>query len=298
MHFADTVLTLGRELCTLRGMSTYTAPAKINLSLRIKEKREDGYHEVDTIMAKLDLADELDFHNSRTTTLLCETPGVPTDESNLVIKAIREFEKSYGRKAKQRITLTKRVPHAAGLGGGSSDAAVTLLAVNEILGTQYDAEELRAMAAAVGSDVAFFLNPVLSRCTGRGENVRPLNNFATWTSPIVLLKPQFGVSTARAYAGLSGSRRLKGVPYDTQVVNGLRMSNDLERPVFAKFPILGLMKLWMLERPGVKAALMSGSGSCMFALTESPEQAAKLAEDALAELDPTLFTYCGTVNPQ
>lgn len=278
--------------------STYQAPAKINLSLRVRGKREDGYHDVDTIMAKLDLADELDFHNSRTTTLLCDTPGVPTDESNLVVKAIREFEKSYGRKAKQRITLTKRVPHAAGLGGGSSDAATTLLAVNEILGTQYDREELTAMAAAVGSDVAFFLNPVLSRCTGRGEQVRPLVPFAEWTSPIVLLKPQFGISTAGAYQAFATSRRKSTFRYDIQVVNGLRLSNDLERPVFTKFPFLGLLKNWMQERPGVQAALMCGSGSCMYALTQTPEQAQQLAQDALAEIDPTMFTYCGIVNPQ
>ena len=279
-------------------MSTYLAPAKINLSLRVKGKREDGYHEIDTIMAKLDLADELHFHNSRTTTLLCDQADIPTDAGNLIIKAIQEFEKSYGRKAKQRITLTKRVPAAAGLGGGSSDAATTLVAVNEILGTQYDAEELQAMAAAVGSDVAFFLNPVLSRCTGRGEQVRPLAAFAEWTSPIVLLKPRFGVSTPRAYQSLATSRRLRHIPYDIQTVNGLRLGNDLEKPVFAKFPFLGLLKSWMLERPGVQAALMSGSGSCMFALTETPEQAQQLAQDALAEVDSSLFTYCGTVNPQ
>ena len=281
-------------------MSTYSAPAKINLSLRIKGKREDGYHEIDTIMAKLDLADELDFHNSRTTTLLCDTPGIPTDASNLVIKAIQEFEKSYGRKAKQRITLTKRIPFAAGLGGGSADAAVTLLAVNEILGTQYDREELAAMAAAIGSDVPFFLNPVLSRCTGRGEQVAPMAKFAQWTSPIVLLKPQFGVSTPHAYRALAAMRRQRDAAIDSQVqeVNGLHMRNDLEKPVFAKFPFLGLLKEWMLNRPGVQAALMSGSGSCMFALTDTPEHAAQLAQDALAEIDPTLFTYCGTVNPQ
>lgn len=279
-------------------MSTYLAPAKINLSLRIKGKREDGYHEIDTIMAKLDLADELHFHNSRTTTLLCDEPGVPTDAGNLVIKAIQEFEKSYGRKAKQRITLTKHIPAAAGLGGGSSDAATTLLAVNEILGTSYDTEELTAMAAAVGSDVAFFLNPVLSRCTGRGEKVAPLAPFAQWSSPIVLLKPQFGVSTPRAYQSLATARRLSDIPYDVQTINGLRISNDLERAVFAKFPFLGMFKRWLLEQSGVKAALMSGSGSCMFALTETPEQAAAVAQAAKEEIDPTLFTHCGTVNPQ
>lgn len=279
-------------------MSTYLSPAKVNLSLRIRGKRADGYHEVDMLMAKLDLADELHFHNSRTTTLLCDDDHVPTDESNLVIRAILEFEKHYGRKAKQRITLTKRIPWAAGLGGGSSNAATTLLAANEILGTQYTPDELAEMAAAIGSDIPFFLNPVLSRCQGRGERVRPLEAYAEWTSPILLLKPQFGVSTPWAYGAYEVARRLRGVMYDVQTVNGLRLSNDLEQPVFAKFPVLALLKMWLLEQAGVQAALMSGSGSCMFALTESAEHAQRIADDAKQQFDPTLFAYCGTVNPQ
>lgn len=279
-------------------MLKYTAPAKINLSLKILGKREDGFHKVDLVMARLDLEDELDFHNSRTTTLLCDTPGVPTDESNLVFRAVREFEKVYGRKAKQRITLTKRIPHGAGLGGGSADAGVTLRALNEIIGTNYDDEELQAMAANLGSDVPFFLNPVLSRCTGRGEIVTPLPAFATWSSPVVLLKPQFGVSTPGAYKAFAGARRLKGIPYGVQEVDGLRLVNDLEKPVYEKFPVLGMMKRWLLEQDGVRAAQMSGSGSTMYALTETPEQARAIAQKALVELDSTLFTYCGTVNPQ
>ena len=280
-------------------MTTYQAPAKINLSLRVQTKlREDGYHNVDILMAPIDLYDQLDFHNSRTTTLLCDTPGVPTDESNLVFKAIREFEKAYGRKAKQRITLTKRIPHGAGLGGGSSDAALTLLAVNEILGTNYDLAELSAMAAQLGSDVPYFLTPVISRCTGRGEIVTPVPELAGWSSPIVLLKPAFGVSTPTAYKGLTCSRRLKGVSYGPQKVDGITLVNDLERPVFSKFPVLAHMKHWLLDQPGTRAALMSGSGSTVFALTETPEQARDIAARALQELDPTLFTHCGTVNPQ
>ncbi len=278
--------------------TTYTAPAKVNLSLRVLGKREDGFHDVDILMARLDLADELSFRNSRTTTLACDTPGVPTDEGNLVVKAIREFEKAYGRKAKQHITLTKNVPHGAGLGGGSSDAAVTLLAVNELLGTQYDAEELASMAAALGSDVAFFLNPVVSRCTGRGEIVTPVPELATWSRPIVLIKPQFGVSTPTAYKALHDSKRMKGLPYGVQKLDGIRFVNDLEKPVFAKFPVLGMMKSWLLGQPGVQVAMMCGSGSTLFALTDTPEQARAIAEKALVELDPTLFTYCGIVNPQ
>ena len=280
-------------------MTTYQAPAKINLSLRVQTKlREDGYHNVDILMAPIDLYDQLDFHNSRTTTLLCDTPGVPTDESNLVFKAIREFEKAYGRKAKQRITLTKRIPHGAGLGGGSSDAALTLLAVNEILGTNYDLAELSAMAAQLGSDVPYFLTPTICRCKGRGEIVTPVPELAGWSSPIVLLKPAFGVSTPSAYKGLTCSRRLKGMSYGPQKVDDITLVNELERPVFAKFPVLAHMKHWLLDQPGTRAALMSGSGSTMFALTETPEQARDIAARALQELDPTLFTHCGTVNPQ
>ena len=280
-------------------MSTYQAPAKINLSLRVQNKvREDGYHNVDILMAPIDLYDTLDFHNSRTTTIKCDTPGVPTDESNLVFKAVREFEKVYGRKAKQRITLTKNIPHGAGLGGGSSDAAFTLLAINEILGTNYELEELSTMAAALGSDVPYFLTPTICRCKGRGEIVTPVPELAGWSSPIVLLKPAFGVSTPTAYKGLTCSKRIKGISYGPQKVDDITLVNDLERPVFAKFPILARMKCWLLEQPGTRAALMSGSGSTMFALTETPEQAAEIAARAKAELDPTLFTHCGTVNPQ
>lgn len=280
-------------------MATYTAPAKVNLSLRVSSKqREDGYHNVDILMAPIDLCDTLEFTNSRTTTLACDMPGVPTDESNLVFKAVREFEKVYGRKAKQRIALTKGIPHGAGLGGGSADAAVTLKALNEILGTNYAPEELQAMAANLGSDVPFFLNPVVSRCTGRGEIVTPKPELAGWSRPLVLLKPQFAVSTPYAYKNLTCSRRLKGINYGTQQLDDIQFVNELERPVFSKFPVLAAMKTWLLEQEGARVALMSGSGSSVFALTDTPEQARAIAERARQELDPTLFVHCGTVNPQ
>ncbi|MFI3243469.1 MAG: 4-(cytidine 5'-diphospho)-2-C-methyl-D-erythritol kinase [Akkermansia sp.] len=279
-------------------MSTQFAPAKINLSLRIVAKRDDGFHEIDTLMAPLDLGDELDFHNSRTTTLSCETPGVPTDESNLVFKAVRVFEAAYGRKAKQRITLTKCVPHGAGLGGGSSDAACTLAYLNEHLGTQYDAEELASMAAELGSDVAFFLNPCISRCTGRGEVCSPVPDLAAWSSPLFLMKPDFAVATPSAYKNLAGSQQLPEFSYAPQVVDGLELFNDLERPVFAKFPILGMMKQWLLAQDGVRAAMMSGSGSSLFALTETLEQAQALVPAAKAQFGQSLFCHSGWVNPQ
>lgn len=278
-------------------MMTVTAPAKINLSLRILGKREDGFHEIDTVMAPLDLADEIHFANSRTTTLLCDAPGVPTDESNLVMKAVRLFEREYSKKAKQKINLVKRIPAGAGLGGGSSDAVQTLLALNEIIGTGYSRKRWR-LAAELGSDTSFFLHPAVSRCTGRGEQVEPLEALAGWTSPIVVLKPSFGIATPDAYRRWADSRPVEGFSYAEQNADGVILVNDLERPAFEKYPFLGMMKQWLLRQDGVKGALMSGSGSSMFALTGSPDEAQAIAQKAVAELDPTLFVWTGIVNPQ
>lgn len=279
------------------GMSIYAAPAKINLSLRVLSKRPDGYHEVDLLMAGVNLADELEFSPAPAAELVCDDASLPVDESNLVMRAVREFEKAYGRSVRLRITLRKRIPHGAGLGGGSSDAATTLLALNEILGTGYDLSELAGMAAAIGSDVPFFLNPVPSRCTGRGEIVTPVEGLADWRSPIVIIKPSFGVSTPDAYKRLHDARRVRGLPYGVQKASGISLVNDLERPVFAKYPVIGLLKSWLLCQPGVRAAMMSGSGSAIFALTDTDDQARDIAERAREDYDPTLFTWHGTVNP-
>lgn len=277
-------------------MTVCLAPAKVNLSLRVLSKREDGFHELDTVMAPLDLCDELHFHNSRTTTIICDAPGVPTDESNLIFKAVRVFEESYGRKAKQRIELTKNIPHGAGLGGGSSDAATTLMALNEILSTQYDADEIGAMAASLGSDLNFFLEQGPCRCSGRGEIVKQMEDFASWRSPIVLIKPDFSVLTPLAFKDFADSLEISDFHYLPQMVDGLELVNDLERPVFARFPILGMMKRWLLEQAGVRGALMSGSGSTLYALTENTAQATRIAAHAKKLFGSSLYTYCGWVN--
>lgn len=278
-------------------MTTREAPAKINLSLRVTGKRGDGYHEVDLLTVRIGLADSLEFANSRTTTLRCDTPGVPVDETNLVMKAVRVFESRYGKKAKQKITLTKRTPHGAGLGGGSSDAASTLLALNDILETGYSLDELKGMAAEIGSDVAFFLDPVPTRCTGRGEITDPVPALAGWSSPAVLLKPDFGASTADIYKRWAESQEMSAFTYASQTCGDLELVNDLERPAYEKFPFLGFLKNWLLAREGVRATLLSGSGSALFALTETLDQAAAIAEAAVAEVNPSMFTWHGLVNP-
>ena len=154
---------------------------------------------------------------------------------------------------------------------------------------------LAELAGEIGSDVGFFIYGMACRCTGRGEKVEPLPEWREWRPWIVLLKPSFGVSTPDAYRRWAGSRELPGIPYGEQRVDGHVLVNDLERPVFEKHLFLAEMKRWLLERPGVRGAMMSGSGSTMFAVAEDEEAACKLMEDAARELDPTLWMWSGLV---
>ena len=136
----------------------FEAPAKVNLSLRILGKREDGFHELETLMVPVSgLADQLTFEEAEEFSFSCDAPGVPVDEGNLVVKAVRLFEAKRGKECCYRVHLEKKVPHGAGLGGGSSDAATCLRALNELSGAGLSVEELCEMAGELGSDVPFFL---------------------------------------------------------------------------------------------------------------------------------------------
>ena len=138
-------------------MTTYP-PAKINLSLRITGKRDDGFHSLETLVLPIaSLCDELSLKKADTFSLHCDTPGVPTDESNLVSRALRLFEKGSGLPCPYQITLTKHIPHGAGLGGGSADAAHTFLALNELTGAEIPLEKMAEWAAELGSDIPLFL---------------------------------------------------------------------------------------------------------------------------------------------
>ncbi len=272
------------------------APCKVNVSLRVLGKRADGFHEVDTVMAPLELCDELEFNPAERLEMSCDAPGVPVDESNLVMKAGRIMERELGRPMKWHIHLIKHVPHGAGLGGGSSDAACVLRTLNELECGGIDDARLVELAGELGSDVGFFIYGVPCRCTGRGEKVEPLADWAGWKQLVVLLKPGFGVSTPDAYKRWLGSRELQGIEYGPQEVDGCVLVNDLERPVFEKHLFLAELKTWMLKRTGVRAAMMSGSGSTMFAVVEDVAAAQSLMKAAAEELDPTLWMWMGEVN--
>ena len=232
---------------------TLNAPAKLNLSLRVLGKRDDGFHEIDTLMVKLPgLADQLDFREADEFTFECDDPSVPSDERNLVVKAVRAYEAAVGSHCKCSISLQKRIPHGAGLGGGSSDAAATLLGLNRLHDFKLGVPALHDLAAALGSDIPFFLTAGAARCTGRGETIEPVPPPPVLR--VLLLKPAFEVPTPDAYKRWQTSREIPGISYSPQVVDGLSLVNDLERPVFEKHRFLAELKQWLFEREETSAA--------------------------------------------
>src|SRR5262249_43443772 len=186
------------------------------------------------------------------------------------------------------IELKKKIPHGAGLGGGSSDAASILLALNELFDTKLSQKALAEMAEPIGSDVPFFIFQSAALCKGRGEAVTPVKLKRQFS--ILLIKPDFSVSTAWAYSRWKDSRELPDSSYGIQEFAGETFVNDLERPVFEKFVFLAELKVWLLSQPEIGAALMSGSGSTMFAVMRENADADLVANRAKDALDPELWT--------
>lgn len=272
------------------------APAKINLSFRILGRRADGFHEIETLMAPVSLYDELTISRSSSSGIefACDDPTLPTGADNLVVRAARLFLERTDLTAGVRIELGKHIPHGAGLGGGSSDAASILLGLNELFETAVRDQELSELAAEIGSDVPFFIYESAAFCRGRGDMVERTR--LPSSLPLLLLKPPFGVPTPWAYSRWKDSRELPDVLYAPQQFGGLTFVNDLERPVFAKHLFLARMKIWLLAQAEVGAALLSGSGSTLLAVITDAGAAEKLATRAKMELDQELWTHaCETI---
>jgi len=265
------------------------APAKINLSLKLLGRRSDGFHEIETLIAPITLCDEIEIEKSHSKQIEfhCDDPSVPTGDDNLIVRAAKSFFAATKLKSAVLIKVKKKIPHGAGLGGGSSDAASILLALNELFETRLSREALAKMAETIGSDVPFFIFQSPALCKGRGELVTPVKLKEKLT--ILLLKPAFVVSTAWAYSRWQHSREIWDVRYTGLELAGQIFVNDLERPVFEKFVFLAQLKMWLLEQAEVGAALMSGSGSTVFAVMRENADADRLAERAKTELDPELL---------
>lgn len=267
------------------------APAKINLSLKILSQREDGFHEIETVIAPVSLHDEIKIDKidvGKRIKFRCGDPSVPRGEGNLVVRAANRFFAATKLTPAVSIELKKKIPHGAGLGGGSSDAAATLLALDRLFETNLSREELAKLGSRIGSDVPFFIFESAAICRGRGELVRPME-LAVQLS-ILLIKPDFVVATAWAYSHWHDSREIPGITYSAQEFAGQTFVNDLERPVFEKFVFLAQLKMWLLEQPEVGAALMSGSGSTIFAVLRDSGKANELAKRAKAKIDSELWT--------
>jgi 4-diphosphocytidyl-2-C-methyl-D-erythritol kinase len=271
---------------------TLAAPAKLNLSLRVLASRDDGFHEIDTVMVQVpQLADRLHFTPATSLGFSCDDPSLPDDASNLVVKAARAYQAASEIPCHCHIALEKHIPHGAGLGGGSSDAAATLLGLEQIHEGALGPQRLAAVAAELGSDIPFFLTPGAARCTGRGEIIAPIP--APPALPVLLLKPAFGIATAEAYARWQSAVAIPGIRYAQQEVQSVLLVNDLELPVFQKYRFLAELKQWLLIRKEVAAALLSGSGSTVFAVLHQSADPHALAAAARLELDPGLWSWAG-----
>jgi 4-diphosphocytidyl-2-C-methyl-D-erythritol kinase len=255
------------------------SPCKINLLLNILGRRPDGFHELETVLQPLRLGDELVFvRQTKDVVLTCSQPELPVDSSNLVVRAATAFFSHAGITDGVRIHLEKKVPLAAGLGGGSSNAALTLKGLNKLFGQPLTDQDLYPLAARLGSDVPFFLQEQPALATGRGEIIQPLAPMPALTGhQVLLLHPGFGVSTAWAYQHLANyPQALNGQPGRAQqLIDKLQQPdlrqasscfyNSLEAPVLAKYPLLRLFQEFFLDQ-GAEVSLMSGSGSTTFAL--------------------------------
>ncbi len=247
--------------------------AKVNRSLVVLGKRPDGYHELDTVFQAVGLTDRLTFERSDLLTLHVDDPSIPSGPENLVLRAARALAEAVGLRPKAAITLEKRIPSGGGLGGGSSDAAVTLLGLSALWELDLPLDLLTEVGARLGSDVPFFLHGGTARGLGRGERIEPLADFPP--QAVVLVMPPFPVSTpavfgrlgARAWDGLGGGVFEDGDDPDR---------NDLEPAAEALFPALRDVRD-ALGRAGAARARLSGSGSTVFGLFPDVATAAEAA---------------------
>jgi 4-diphosphocytidyl-2-C-methyl-D-erythritol kinase len=258
------------------------APAKINWFLSVLGKRDDGYHDIKSLMQCIRLYDDLLFHHADTVEVISDV-DIPL-EDNLIYKAASLIQRYTSCREGVKIILRKNIPVSAGLGGGSSNAAYTLLGLNMLWDLGLSKRELCTIGLEIGSDVPFFLNGSSALVEGRGEKVTPLNI----SSPMVflLVKPPVSVSTAWAYKNM---KKLTKTPVDIKLFcQALKkkdfaclssmLKNDLERVVVKKYPVVSKVKEKLLEK-GAFISAMSGSGPTAFGVFESNEKAVSAARE-------------------
>ena len=265
------------------------APAKINLNLRVVGKRRDGYHLIDTIMLPVSLYDELEIRKIRSPVdnkktkdgmieVSCDHPLVPGGEKNIVYRAARLIMQQTDKQQQVQIHIRKRIPVGAGLGGGSADAAATLIGLNRLLKLRFSAARLEKLALSLGADVPFFIRARPARARGIGERLYPLHGIPSFW--LVIVYPGFPVSTAWAFKKLPPT--LTKPPVNTSIPTSLKrfdrlaklLVNDLESVTLKRYPKIQLLKDRLLHQ-GAAGSLMSGSGSSVFGIFSSRREALK-----------------------
>jgi len=242
------------------------SPAKVNLRLEILKKREDGYHELRTILQKINLHDVLHFSlkKERGISIATDHPNLPVGKSNLIYQAVRSMLKQSDYKGGIHVKIEKTIPLGAGLGGGSSNAATALKAMNQLLRLGLPKKELMAIGLEIGTDIPFFFFEGAAIASGIGERLKKIELPELW---FVLIYPNFEVSTRWAYQNFVLTKRqfhfncnkLAKIPNEISHL----LWNDLEEVVSKEYPQIGLMKE-MLCSAGAKGALMTGSGPTVF----------------------------------
>jgi 4-diphosphocytidyl-2-C-methyl-D-erythritol kinase len=257
------------------------APAKINLSLLIADKRPDGFHEIETVMAKVNWYDEILIQQGQKAgiELACKGPHwAPQGRENLAYKAAKMLLDSYGRTADIKITLTKNIPAGSGLGSASSDAAATLIGLNRYLQLDLDNKDLAKLAQRLGADVAFFLDGPLALCTGKGEKIKKLDENFNFLALLIL--PDISVSTKKVYANYKVNQPL--FQKLNAKINSLLQKNRidliakmcvnmLQTSCFSQAKGLAELKA-KIESLGVAPCCLSGSGSAMFYIRQDCDQ--------------------------
>jgi 4-diphosphocytidyl-2-C-methyl-D-erythritol kinase len=258
------------------------APAKINWFLSVLSRRKDGFHDINSLMQCVSLYDDLLFYSASTLQVICDL-DIPL-EDNLVYKAASLLQKYASCRKGIKIILHKNIPASAGLGGGSSDAASTLLGLNTLWGLGLNKTELAAMGMEIGSDVPFFLNGPSALIQGRGERIAHIDFDSSMV--LLLVKPPLSVSTAWAYKSM---KKLTKKTIDIKLFCRAfaerdfaslsnMLKNDLEKVVVKEYPVVGKIKNELLEQGSVLSA-MSGSGPTVFGLFESTANASSAARE-------------------
>lgn len=266
-----------------------SAPAKINLYLGVHSlKDERGYHRVDSVMATLDLADTLTFEaDDELSVKLVPAIDLP-QEKNSVYRAVRMLEEAYGRSANFRITVEKRIPLRAGLGGPSADAAAALVGLCQHWGIAQTGGRVTEIARSLGADVPFFLHGPLAYCAGAGDVLSELFEPLAGQHVVLVQPPGDGVTAAEAYARFDADP--VALPPLEPLLEALRrggagavptlIANNLAPAACAAEPAIEMVVAWLSEQPGVLAAQVTGSGSCSFALCDTQDDARAIATAA------------------